>query len=303
MDSMMGGGLALLGMTLRAINVGAADGSRNGEIQGVPMLTKFIEDKQETSRAAWRPASRSRGRDRPTHERHREEVHDFKGKDPKDQFIRGCYLEALLHRPVPGTSGGLVDMIDRDSDVEVRHQVRGPSGSAVSTTGSRSCSSRRWKTSRCATTPHSRSFSAARRSGHQGGAMYADYRKEALDELKESYYRSFGTGRTTTSTKVGSTSGSTRPRRSPASGQGHAQIGRGCVFRRSSTNLEFDNGPHSMTRVVLRYRLLEDAKKGDSAKKRGAIATLKFMKEQGASWPFARGRETGQLAGKRSSSS
>src|SRR6185295_10712316 len=48
MDSMMGGGLALLGMTLRALNVGAADGfAQWGDSKPFPMMTKFIEDKEE----------------------------------------------------------------------------------------------------------------------------------------------------------------------------------------------------------------------------------------------------------------
>jgi hypothetical protein len=46
-------------------------------------------------------------------------------------------------------------------------------------------------------------------------------------------------------------------------------------------NLLFDNGPHSETRVVLRMRLYRAAKSGDPVKMRGAIETLKFMKEQG----------------------
>jgi hypothetical protein len=46
-------------------------------------------------------------------------------------------------------------------------------------------------------------------------------------------------------------------------------------------NLKFDNGPHSETRVVLRYRLYTAAKSGDAAAKKGAIDTLKFMKEKG----------------------
>jgi hypothetical protein len=45
-------------------------------------------------------------------------------------------------------------------------------------------------------------------------------------------------------------------------------------------NLDFDNGPHSFTRVVLRHRLWQMAKT-DEAKRGGAIRTLKFMKEQG----------------------
>src|SRR5262249_31062279 len=46
-------------------------------------------------------------------------------------------------------------------------------------------------------------------------------------------------------------------------------------------NLVFDNGPHSFTRTVLRYRLWQMAKGQDEQKRNGAIRTLKFMKEQG----------------------
>jgi hypothetical protein len=50
---------------------------------------------------------------------------------------------------------------------------------------------------------------------------------------------------------------------------------------RQFNNLMFDNGPHSFTRVVLRYRLMQMAKGDDAEKREGAIRTLKFMKEQG----------------------
>ncbi|MDF3066749.1 MAG: uncharacterized protein K0R38_2350 [Polyangiaceae bacterium] len=46
-------------------------------------------------------------------------------------------------------------------------------------------------------------------------------------------------------------------------------------------NLDFDNGPHSFTRVVLRHRLWQMAQGDDQAKREGAIRALKFMKEQG----------------------
>ena len=63
-------------------------------------------------------------------------------------------------------------------------------------------------------------------------------------------------------------------------------------------NLRYDNGPHSETRVVLRYRLFDAAKKGDTAVKKGAIATLKFMKEKGVLMALrAEKGETGELAG------
>ena len=62
-------------------------------------------------------------------------------------------------------------------------------------------------------------------------------------------------------------------------------------------NLKFDNGPHSETRVVLRYHLVEAAKKGDDAVKAGAIRTLKFMKEKGSLLALRREKgKTGELA-------
>ena len=54
-----------------------------------------------------------------------------------------------------------------------------------------------------------------------------------------------------------------------------------------------------MTRVVLRSRLLEAARKGDAATRKGAIQTLKFMKEQGALMALkAEAGEVGELAKK-----
>jgi hypothetical protein len=62
-------------------------------------------------------------------------------------------------------------------------------------------------------------------------------------------------------------------------------------------NLKFDNGPHSETRIVLRQRLMKDAKEGDDKKKAAAIRTLKFMGEKGVLMAF-KGEKglTGDLA-------
>jgi hypothetical protein len=46
-------------------------------------------------------------------------------------------------------------------------------------------------------------------------------------------------------------------------------------------NLAFDNGPHSLTRVVLRHRLWEMARGKDEQQRAAAIRTLAAMKEQG----------------------
>ena len=65
-------------------------------------------------------------------------------------------------------------------------------------------------------------------------------------------------------------------------------------------NLEFDNGPHSMTRVVLRYRAHAGRRRRATADKKPAPSqTLKFMKEQGSLMALRdEPGETGQLAEK-----
>jgi hypothetical protein len=44
---------------------------------------------------------------------------------------------------------------------------------------------------------------------------------------------------------------------------------------------EMDNGPHSMTKVALRWRLLADARGSNEVKRAEAITLLKFVKEKG----------------------
>jgi hypothetical protein len=46
-------------------------------------------------------------------------------------------------------------------------------------------------------------------------------------------------------------------------------------------SIEIDNGPHSMTRVQLRARLMADAKGSNAVKRDEAIKILKFIKEKG----------------------
>jgi len=71
------------------------------------------------------------------------------------------------------------------------------------------------------------------------------------------------------------------------------------LLGRQFDNLQFDNGPHSMTRVVLRYRLREKAKSSDAKVRAGALMTLRFMKEQGSLMALKEEKgEVGKEAGK-----
>ena len=53
------------------------------------------------------------------------------------------------------------------------------------------------------------------------------------------------------------------------------------LLSRALQEIEFDNGPHSMTRVQFRMRLIADAKGANEQKRASAIEVLKFMKEKG----------------------
>jgi HEAT repeat protein len=301
MDSMMGGGLALLGMTLRALNVGAADGfAQWGDPKAYKLLTKFIEEPMENEQGrieacfalAW-VATDEQMLDIV------KRVQEFKSKEPKKQFIRGCYLEALLHRPIPGVSASLVSMIDKESDIEVRHQVARAIGfggfdDKVQAELFKKMEDVELRNDAALALVLGGPIDAATKAV----AMYSDYPKEALDELKDIYYRSFGywsdedfaKGRLY---KWVDTAEAIARIRVKDTLQDWTRLRLQAQF----DNLDFDNGPHSMTRVVLRYRIMEDAKKGDSNKKRGAVQTLKFMKEQGSLMALRDEQgETGQLA-------
>ncbi|HMJ57476.1 MAG TPA: HEAT repeat domain-containing protein [Polyangiaceae bacterium] len=301
MDSMMGGGLALLGMTLRAMNVGAADGfAQWGDPKIYPKLTKFIEEPMENEQGrieacfalAW-VASDENMNDIV------KRVHEFKSKEPKKQFVRACYLEALLHRPVPGVSTGLVDMIDKESDVEVRHQVARAIGFGGFDDKVQAALFKKMEDVELRNDAALALILGGQiDTATKAVAMYSDYPKEALDELKDVYYRSFGywsdedfaKGRLY---KWVDTAEAIARIRVKDTLQDWTRLRLQAQF----DNLDFDNGPHSMTRVVLRYRIMEDAKKGDSNKKRAAIQTLKFMKEQGSLMALRDEQgETGQLA-------
>ena len=70
-------------------------------------------------------------------------------------------------------------------------------------------------------------------------------------------------------------------------------------LRRQFDNLQFDNGPHSFTRVVLRTRLMSMAKTGEADVRKKAITTLKFMRERGVLLSLIGSEgETGALATK-----
>ena len=137
-DSLMQGGLTILGMTLRALGVGAADGfAQWGDPKAYDDLVKYIDDPLENEQArieacfalSWVATDDQM-------KNVVKKIHDVTETDPKSNLIRQCYLETLVHKPVPDATAGLFDLlVPAVTDIEVRHQVARAIGMGGITSG------------------------------------------------------------------------------------------------------------------------------------------------------------------------
>lgn len=302
-EGMVGSGVSMLGMVLRGLAVGASQGyAQWGDKRAFPLLVKFIEDekqnegaREEACRAlAWVG----------TDEQMKEVVAKAKaasGTETKKQFLRGCYLETLIRHPVSGIASDLLGMLTKDYDMALRRQV----ARAIGWPGVDKATEEQLFAKMADTTLMNDAALALLLGGSEEAAaravaLFAAQSPEVLDDLKDIYFNSFGywsdedlaKGRIFRWVANAESVGKIRVRDTL---QDWAKLRLGAQFN----NLEFDSGPHSMTRVVLRYRLIDLAKKGDADTKRGAIDTLKFMKEQGALMALRDEKgDTGELARK-----
>jgi hypothetical protein len=301
MDGLMSGGLAILGMTLRAVGVGAAQGlSEWGDHKAVKPLFDYIEEPKENEQSRMEACSAlawtGNADDLVTVAK---KIEKYSGGDPKDEFRRMCFLETLITRPVPGTAAAILELIKPGSAMGTRHQAARAIGKAGFDAGIEAKLFEMMKDEQLmvdatlALMLGGNTDTAAR-----AVAMWSDKPKEALDELQDLWYKSFGYWSTEdlqhnhifrfvdNAEAIAKVEIKDIP-------QGWASV----LLTRQFDNLDFDNGPHSFTRVVLRKKLLEMAKGDDAVKRQASIRTLRFMKEQGVllSLRDAPG-ETGKLA-------
>ncbi len=284
-EALMGGGVAILGMTLRALGVGASDGfSEWGDNKAFDSLMKYILDPKEHEEArehacmalAWVATDEQMIKVAETIEEHG-------GDDKKEQTIRWCLLETMVQRPVAGTSAALLPMLKADSQLNLRHQIARATGKAGL---SQEVEARLFELLKdnalMLDAGLALMLGGSPDTAARALAALADASPEALLELQEMWYRSFGYW-------------------------SHEDLDKGHIFRfvdnaeamrrveireatqdwatvqltRQFDNLLYDNGPHSFTRVVLRKKLIDMVKGSDANKRAGALRTLKFMNEQG----------------------
>jgi HEAT repeat protein len=301
MDGLNQGGLAILGMSLRAIGVGAADGlSEWRNRKAFKPLLDYIEDPLNNEQSRFSAcAALAWVAEKEDFLEIAKKIADYKGNEKPDEVRRGCLLEALIQRPVPGTASALLSLMSPQSAVETRHQVaraiaKGGFDQTVETQLFGMLNDDAMMNDAALALILGGSPDTAKRTI----ALYANKRKEALQELGDLWYQSFGYW-----SQDDLESGLLFKYVDNASAisqltvNGTTQDWARAMLMKQFDNLMFDNGPHSFTRVVLRSRLYAMAKGDDADKRAGAIRTLKFMSEQGVLLALRdESGPTGQLA-------
>ncbi len=302
LEGMNGGGIAMLGMALRAVTYGAAQGlGQWGDGRGNKDLMEFIEDElwNEESRLAACDALAWCADDKTMIEVAKKAAEYGSKKEPRKQLIGACYAQTLSLKPLPGIAATLAELLKP----ELENNLRMPYARAIGIGGvDEETQKILWDKLQ---TPEIRNAAAlalimggSAETAARTVAMYADFGPDALNDLKDHYFRAFGYW-SDEDFKRGNIY------RYVANAEAIARIKVGEATQDWSRqrlqaqfdNLKFDNGPHSETRVVLRYRLWQDAKGQDVERKKGAIMTLKFMKERGVLMALRQEQgETGEMA-------
>jgi len=286
-DGLMEAGLAMLGMSLRAIGYGASNGLAHwGDARAVGPLMTFIEDEtwHEEARVAacealaWCADAKTMG------EVARKAQTFGQSKESPKMAIAACYAQTLSLRPVPEMVPQPVGAPGPSASVELPMEyVR-----ALGMCGFYAASQE--KLFRKLEDPASRQ--AAALALILGGnadtavrtvATMAEFGAPVLGELKDHYFRAFGYW-----SDLDFERGNIYRWVANAEAMRRVEVA-GVVqewahqrLQAQFGNLRFDNGPHSETRVVLRSRLLKDVRTGSAERKKGAFMTLVFMQERGA---------------------
>jgi hypothetical protein len=285
MESLYQGGLAVLGMTLRALGVGAAQGfAQWGDPKAYDTLVKYIEDPMENEQSrleacfslAWVATDEQL-------KTIAKKVHDFSKPDPKSQMVRGCYLETLIHRPYPEATKDILDMLKPEVDLKVRHQAAKALGFGGYSDAVSKALLDMMKTPELRTDAAlALLIGADKDTAARALAMYNDADANAMEELKELYATAFGywSDKNYENGDVARWIANAEACRLVKVHDAFQDWVK-ALLQRNIQGIEFDNGPHSITRVQFRMRLIADAKGSDPKKRDAAIEILKFMKEKG----------------------
>jgi hypothetical protein len=279
------GGVAILGMTLRAIGMGAADGlSEWRDHKAFKPLFEYVQEPKNNDQSRMQACQALAWvAEQEDFIEIAKKIQEYSTDEPKDQVRRACLLETLIQRPVPGTSSALMSLMTPGAAVETRHQVaRAIAKGGFDATVEAELFKMMENESLVNDAALALMLGGSPETASRAVALYANKPKAALDELGDLWYRSFGYWSTEDLEsgllfKFVDNAEAISKLSIRMTQQEWARV----MLMKQFENLDFDNGPHSFTRVVLRYRLWQMAKADDANKRAGAIRTLKFMKEQG----------------------
>jgi hypothetical protein len=289
-EALMQGGLAVTGMTYRALVYGAAEGfSELGDPKAVPLLMKIAEDPKsnEQARIASCGAIGYLG-DALTR---REIVTKVRAMaaDRKREFQRSCWLIGLTQRPNAGVDAPLVSLLAPKTDPESRHQAARLLGQGGLAPAERTKLIDLLKDK---TLVHdaalallfggdaasvAKVFAAYEPSDVDGAPpappieplrqLYA----QSVPTLTEDFYDSGALAR------IATLAVAARDVTLRGSKQEWVLQGLAYQLRQSS---DFDAGPHSLTSVRLHVKLLTDAKGADAKKQADALLVLWLLGER-----------------------
>jgi HEAT repeat protein len=288
-DSLMQGGLTILGMTLRALGVGAADGfAQWGDPKAYDQLVKYVEEPLENEQARMEACFAlswvaSDGQMADVVKKIRENTKT----DAKASFLRQCYLETVIHKPVPQATAGMVDLLSPSNpDIELRHQAARAIGmGGITAAMVPQMFEKLSDVSLKADATLALILGGDADMAARAIATYNDPAApvEAIEELKDVYNKTFGYW-SDHNYENGDIARWVQNAEAIAHVKVHDQLQdwpRLILGRNLVESIEIDNGPHSMTRVQLRNRLMADARGSNDVKRAEAIRILKFTKEKG----------------------
>jgi len=285
MDGLNVGGVAILGMTLRALGVGAADGlSEWRDHKSFKPLFDYVQEPKNNEQSRMSAcAALAWVAEKEDFIEVAKKIQEYSSEEKPDQLRRACLLETLIQRPVPGTASALMSLMTPGAAVETRHQVaRAIAKGGFDATIEAQLFKMMENDALMNDAALALMLGGSPDTASRAVALYANKPKAALDELGDLWYRSFGYWSTEDLEsglifKYVDNAEAVSKLSIRMTQQEWARV----MLMKQFDNLAFDNGPHSFTRVVLRYRLWQMAKGDDQAKRAGAIRALKFMKEQG----------------------
>ncbi|MBM4376779.1 MAG: HEAT repeat domain-containing protein [Deltaproteobacteria bacterium] len=287
-EGLMGSGLALLGMVLRGLAVGAAEGVAEWgpELakESVDKLLEFAEDK------TWHEDARERAcstvgwiGDDAAIKKAMEKFGKYStSKDAKDQVIAACFAVTLSRRPQSAALPPLVDALDSKVEVGVRNYI----ARAIGVTGLKGATTETEKLFKKLEDPELRNYAALALimggDADVASRAVAAYGKPdsqtALEDLKNIYFNAYGYWSDKDVENgnlyrwVENAEALRRVKINDAPQEWAREL-----LKRQFDNLTFNNGPHSETKPVLLNRLYKAAKTGDAATKANAVRTLKFI--------------------------